>query len=209
VAPAQAPAWQLSTWVHALPSLHASPSALAGFEHTPVAGSHEPAVWHWSGAAQVTGLAPAHVPAWQVSLWVQALPSLHAVPLAFGGFEHSPVAGLHEPAVWHWSCAAQVSGLAPEHVPVWQVSVWVQALPSSHAEPFAFNGFEHAPVDGLQTPAVWHWPRAAQTTGFMPVQTPAWQVSVGVQALPSLHTVPSGLFWLEHIPVAGSHTPAP
>ena len=31
----------------------------------------------------MTGFAPVHVPAWHVSVWVQALPSLHAVPLAF------------------------------------------------------------------------------------------------------------------------------
>jgi hypothetical protein len=81
--------------------LHAAPSGLFWLEHIPVAGSHMPAVWHWSCAAQFTGLAPAHVPAWQVSLWVQALPSSHAVPLAFAGFEHSPVAGLQTPALWH------------------------------------------------------------------------------------------------------------
>jgi hypothetical protein len=50
---------------------------------------------------QLTGLAPTQVPAWQVSLWVQALPSLHAVPFGFGGFEQAPVAGSHVPASWH------------------------------------------------------------------------------------------------------------
>jgi hypothetical protein len=40
-------------------------------------------------------------PAWQVSVWVQALPSLHEVPSVFAGFEHTPVALLHVPAVWH------------------------------------------------------------------------------------------------------------
>jgi hypothetical protein len=29
-----------------------------------------------------------------------------------------------------------------------------------------------------------------QTTGFEPAQTPAWQVSLCVHALPSLHAVP-------------------
>ena len=38
------------------------------------------------------------VPAWQVSLVVQALPSLHAVPFAAVGFEHTPLVGSHVPA---------------------------------------------------------------------------------------------------------------
>jgi hypothetical protein len=74
------PLWQVSVCVHALPSLQALPSGFAGFEHMPVAGLHVPATWHWSGAGQVTGFAPVHVPPWQVSVWVHAFPSLHAVP---------------------------------------------------------------------------------------------------------------------------------
>ena len=81
------------------------------------------------------------------------MPSLHAVPLAFAGFEHAPVAGSHVPARWHWSCAVHVTGFAPTHVPAWQVSLCVQALPSLHAVPFDFAGFEHAPVAESQVPA--------------------------------------------------------
>ena len=84
----QVPAWQVSVCVHALPSLHAVPSALFGFEHVPVEGSQVPALWHWSSAAHVTGFAPMHVPTWQVSVCVHGLPSLHAVPSALFGFEH-------------------------------------------------------------------------------------------------------------------------
>ena len=54
--------------------------------HNPVALSQVPAVWHRSEAVHTTGLPPVHAPVWQVSVWVQALPSLHAVPLAFAGF---------------------------------------------------------------------------------------------------------------------------
>ena len=39
-----------------------------------------------------------HVPDWQVSVCVHALPSLHALPLGFVGFEQAPVAALHVPA---------------------------------------------------------------------------------------------------------------
>ena len=57
------------------------------------------------------------VPPWHVSLCVQALPSLHAVPLGAAGFEHWPVEGSHVPATWHWSLAVQITGFAPVHTP--------------------------------------------------------------------------------------------
>ena len=97
-----------------------------------------------------------HVPAWHVSLCVQALPSLHDEPFAFAGFEHVPVAVSHVPALWHWSLAVQLTGLLPAHVPAWHVSVCVHAFPSLHAAPFAFAGFEHAPVLVSHVPAEWH-----------------------------------------------------
>ena len=45
-------------------------------------------------------------------------------------------------------------------------------------------------------------------TGFEPVQTPLWQVSVCVQGLPSLHAVPFPAFGFEQLPFAGLHVPA-
>ena len=48
-----------------------------------------------------TGAAPAQVPARQLSVRVQALPSLHAAPEGFSGFEHAPDAGSHMPGTWH------------------------------------------------------------------------------------------------------------
>jgi len=120
----------------------------------------------------VTGLVPVHVPLWQVSVCVQALLSLHAVPFVATGFEQDPVLVLHVPAVWHWSLAVHVTGFAPVHVPLWQVSVCVHALPSLHAVPFVATGFEHVPLPGSQAPAVWHWSLAVHVTGFAPVQVP-------------------------------------
>jgi hypothetical protein len=71
------------------------------------------------------------------------------------------------------------------------VSVCVHALPSLHAVPFvAVVGAAHTPVDGLQVPATLHIGAAGQTTGLLPTQTPPWQLSACVQALPSLHAVP-------------------
>jgi hypothetical protein len=46
----------------------------------PVAGVQVPAVWQASGAGHATGLAPTQVPVMHVSVWVQALPSLHGTP---------------------------------------------------------------------------------------------------------------------------------
>src|SRR5207245_1436800 len=153
--PPRGPSWHSSLRSSALPSLQAAPSGFAGFEHAPVAGSQAPASWHWSAGAQVTGFVPLHSPAWQVSVRVQALPSLQAVPSGFAGFEHAPVAGSQAPASWHWSAGAQVTGFVPLHSPAWQVSVRVQALPSLQAVPSGFAGFEHAPVAGSQAPASW------------------------------------------------------
>src|SRR5437867_259135 len=148
------------------------------------------------------------LPFWQVSVCVQALPSLQAVPLVLVvGAEHTPVAGLQVPGWWHWS-AVQTTGLAPMQLPFWQVSVCVQALPSLQAVPLVLVvGAEHTPVAGLQVPGWWHW-SAVQTTGFAPTQLPFWQASVRVQAFPSLHAVPFGLFvGAEHTPVAGLQVP--
>jgi hypothetical protein len=71
---------------------------LAGLEQVPEAGLQVPATWHWSWAVQATGFVPVHEPAWQVSDWVQRLPSLQFDPSALFGFEQAPVAGLQVPA---------------------------------------------------------------------------------------------------------------
>src|SRR5438132_1257086 len=149
-------------------------------------------MWHWSEAEQTTALLPVHTPLSQVSVWVQELPSLQAVPLAFGGFEHAPVLVLQIPASWHWSDAVQRIGLEPVQLPLWQVSVWVQGLASLHGTPSSFAGSEQLPVAGSQVPASWHWSEGRQTTGSLPMHAPLSQVSVCVQRSPSSQAVPSG-----------------
>jgi hypothetical protein len=99
--PEHEPVWQTSVWVQASPSLHVVPSDAAGLVQAPVSESQRPATWHWSAAAQITGFEPAQAPAWQVSDWLQASPSLQAEPSALAGFEHAPVLVLHVPATWH------------------------------------------------------------------------------------------------------------
>jgi hypothetical protein len=97
-APPQAPFVQTSAFVHEFPSLQVVPFAAIGLEQVPLVGLQTPAVWHESEAAQTTGLAPTHAPAWQVSDCVHALPSLQVVPSGAAGVEQPPVAGLHVPA---------------------------------------------------------------------------------------------------------------
>jgi hypothetical protein len=206
--PTHPPAWQVSLCVHEFPSEHAEPFAFSGFEQAPVAELQVPARWHWSSTAHTTGLAPTHEPTWQVSASVQALPSLHAEPSLLEGFEQTPLAGLQLPATWHWSKALQAVGLVPRHAPAWQASVWVQAFPSEQSEPLGRAGFEQAPLLGSQVPAAWHWPCAAHSTGFVPTQLPAWQVSLCVQPLLSLHAVPLAFAGFAHTPVAVLQVPA-
>jgi hypothetical protein len=110
-------------------------------------------------------------------------------PFPFGGYEQAPLAELQVPASWHESGAGQTTGLPPTHVPFWQVSVWVHASPSLQAVPLAASGFVQTPVVGLHVPARWHWSSAVQTTGFVPTQTPFWQVADCVQAFSSLQAV--------------------
>jgi hypothetical protein len=146
------PVLQLSICVQALPSLQIVPSLASGLEQTPEAGLHAPATWHWSSAVQAVEV-PVHVPATHASFFVHAFPSLQVVPSAAVGLEHFPLVVSHVPTVWHASAAVHVTGLAPVHVPLWQVSVWVHALPSLHEVPFAAAGFVHVPVLVLQVPA--------------------------------------------------------
>ena len=87
--------------MQASPSEQALPLTLTGFEQTPDAVSQVPALWHWSEAAHVTGLAPAQAPDWHVSVCVHAFPSEHTLPLALAGLEQTPLAELHVPAAWH------------------------------------------------------------------------------------------------------------
>src|SRR5262249_48380448 len=87
-------------------ALEGGPAGVAGGGHEALGGSREGAA-----AAQVTGFAPVQTPAWQVSVCVQALPSLQAAPSGFAGSEHEPVAGSQVPASWHWSAAAQTTGV--------------------------------------------------------------------------------------------------
>jgi len=206
--PPQTPAVQVSPVRQLFPSKQPVPSGAAGLVHPPVDGSHDPATWQLSLAWQVIGAAPVQAPATHWSTRVQGLPSSHDAPSAAAGLVQAPVEGLQIPAVWQVSDAAQVTGLAPVHMPEAHRSTWVQALLSSQVVPSAAGGLVHAPVEGLHVPATWQASDAVQPTGLAPTHAPATHWSTWVQAFPSLHEVPSATGMLEQTPVVGSHAPA-
>src|SRR2546423_816283 len=93
------------------------PVQIPPVQTSPVLVSQVPASWHWSDAVQITGFPPVQAPAWQVSVWVQRLPSLHGVASGLFGLEHAPVLVSQVPALWHWSDAVHTTGFAPVHAP--------------------------------------------------------------------------------------------
>src|SRR5207249_6684739 len=103
--PAQTPPWQVSLLVQEFSSSHAAPSSSAAL--------------------------PTQVPFWQVSAAVQALPSSQLVPVS--GVTVQLAVPL-QVSVLHWS-EVQVMAVPTHWPPLVQVSVNVQALPSSHAAP--------------------------------------------------------------------------
>jgi hypothetical protein len=96
VPPQTPPLLQTSLYVHAFPSLHVAPVfAVTVHDDVPL----HVRVLHVS-LVHVMFVPAQTAAAEHTSLYVHALPSLHAAPVAIG-FEHTPVAGLHVPAVWH------------------------------------------------------------------------------------------------------------
>jgi hypothetical protein len=146
---------------------------------------------------------PWHVPPWQVSPTVHALPSVQAVPSGSAEPLHVPVAGLHVWAPWHWS-ATQVFGLLPVQTPDWQVSVCVQALLSLHAVPF-ITGVCTQPDAGLQLSAVQGLLSSQLSAALW--QAPPEQVpACGWQASGDGHAVPSA-FWQAPVALHALHAP--
>ena len=169
----QVPPWQTSL-VQALPSLQEA----ALFEWAqPLAGLQLSSV-HTFPSSQLGAAPPTHAPPEQVSGVVQALPSLQEAVL----FEWvQPVAGLQLSSVQTFP-SSQLGAAPPTHAPAEQVSPVVHALSSLQAL-VLFVCVQ--PVVSLQLSVV-QGLLSSQLGALPPVQTPAWQVSPVVQALPSL-----------------------
>jgi hypothetical protein len=133
----QAPAWQVSAPLQVLPSVHEVPSVtLACWQ--PVAGAQVSLV-HGFESSQLGAVPAVQAPAWQVSAPLQVSPSLHEVPsVTLACWQ--PVAGA-QVSVVHGLASLQSSGVPEVHVPAWQVSPPLQALPSPHAVPLGRVGF--------------------------------------------------------------------
>jgi hypothetical protein len=129
------------------------------------------APWQLVCACVHAGWAP-HAPPVQTSAGPPSAPP-QVVPFGAAGFEQVPVEGLHAPATWQASLAAQVTGFEPAQDPFWHESLCVQALPSLQVVPLEAAGFEQEPLVGSHVPATWHWSLAVQATGFEPVHAPA------------------------------------
>ncbi len=147
---------------------------------------------------------PAHCPPEHVSFAVHALPSSQgAVFTAY----MQPRAGSHVSSVQGFP-SLQGTGAPGMHTPSAQWSLPaaqpVQRLPSSHG----FVLFTCTQPDaGSQESSVQTF-ASSQRSGAPPRHWPLAQASLVVQALPSLHAVPSGAAGFEHWPVPASQVPA-
>jgi hypothetical protein len=147
-------------------------------------------------------------PFWQVSLMVQALPSVQLVPLDLLVTGQIPVAGTHAPTVVQSVAAGQITGgVVCAQDPLWHVDTPLQRLPSSQLVPSDLLVTGQIPVAGTQAPTVVQAVAAGHTTAVPAEQTPLWQVSMPLQRLPSSQLVPLDLLVTGQRPVAGSHVP--
>jgi hypothetical protein len=170
--------------LHTVLSAHDDPFGSAVFAQ-PVTALHESLVQTLL-SLQLSAAPAVQVPPWQVSAPLQTLPSLQAVPLSTGMWPQ-PKVGSQVSVVQTFE-SLQSRGLPAEQVPLWQVSVPLQALVSAHAVPFS-TAVCVQPLAGLQESVVQTFP-SLQLSAVPAVQTPAWHVSAPSQASPSLHEVP-------------------
>ena len=168
----------MSPLVQALPSLHAAELLVCA---QPVAGLQVSSV-HGLPSEQLTVEPPRHAPPTQVSLTVQASPSLHAAELLVCV---QPLVGLHASSVQGFP-SLQLGGGPPTHAPPTQVSLVVQRLPSSHGAVLLVCT---QPVIALHESSVQRL-LSLQFGGAPAVQVPLWQVSRPLQTVASSQAVP-------------------
>src|SRR5262249_18515473 len=105
---------------------------------------------NWPGCVR-TQTPPVHVP------------PAHGEPFGRSADPHAPEVGSHTPT-WQTSSAGVGHDIAtsPEHLPAWQVSAFVQTLPSSQ-----------------EVPSFWNWQVGEQQSPDVPVRSPSSQSSPG------------------------------
>jgi hypothetical protein len=164
----------VSLIVQALPSLH---ELLLFVCVQPLAGLQLSSV-HPLPSSQWGATPPTQAPPAQVSLVVQALPSLHGLELLTW---RQPSAESQESSVQRLP-SLHTGGPPPTHAPLEHVSLVVQALWSSQGSLLLVK---MQPLAGLQVSVVQPLP-SLHAVGPPPTQAPPEQVSLVVQALPSL-----------------------
>src|SRR5207249_1692803 len=113
--------------------------------------------------------------------------SLHELPLGSAACWQPAIES--QVSVVQGLLSLQLSGVPVVHVPARQVSAPLHALPSGQAVP-STTGACWQPRSVSQASVV-HGLLSLQSSGVLPPQTPPRQVSSLLQALPSLHEVPS------------------
>jgi hypothetical protein len=154
---------------------------------------------HGLPSSQFGAAPPVHVPAWQRSFVVQALPSEQELPVS--GFAAHPPGSPQMPA-WHWSAdPVQSSALPPVQDPAAHDSPTVQVLPSLQPVPpgsFAEQFFDPSLHDPAQLPSVVLSGR--QGLPACCEQVPELHVSVPLQKVPSAQPVPFGSLAVQFFP---------
>jgi hypothetical protein len=179
--PTQTPPEQASPVVQALPSLQ---GLLLFVKAQPVAELHVSVV-QTLPSSQTGGDPPTHAPAAQVSLVVQAFPSLHGSVL-FTCMQ--PLVGLQESSVQPLP-SLQSSGGPPTHIPPEQTSPAVHAFPSSHGEVLLVcthtPPWHESSVQPLPSVHWLLWLHSTQLGIGVPPHTPPEQTSSLVHGWPS------------------------
>src|SRR6266849_2885098 len=188
--PTQVPPLHASLVVQAFPSLHGLVLLVCT---QPVSGL-QASVVQTLPSSQLGAGPPTQVPPLQVSLVVQAFPSLQGLVLLVCT---QPVAGLQLSSVQTLP-SSQLGAGPPTHAPPAQVSLVVQAFPSLQG--LVLLTCVH-PLAGLQPSVVQTFP-SSQLGAGPPTHAPAAQVSLVVQAFPSLQ---GAVLLMCTQPVAGLH----
>ncbi len=169
----QAPPWQVSPLVQALPSLQPPGPGTAWQPDLPSQLSIVQAF-----PSSQTIFWPTHSPPVHVSFWLQTLPSSQGLPSAIWLLTQVPVVGLQLSIVQGFP-SLQTFEL-PEQPPPPQVSPVVQALPSSHGSALAAK--TQLPLPGLQLSVVQGF-LSSQLTALPAAQSPLLHASPCVQGL--------------------------
>jgi hypothetical protein len=162
----QTPARQVSAPLQTVLSAHVVPLETAVWTQ-PVAGL-QVSVVHTLLSLQFGGVPAVQVPLWQVSAPLQALLSVHEVPLATLVLAQ-PVVALQESLV-QTLLSLQLSAVPAVQVPPWQVSAPLHTVLSAHAVPFNTGAFWQPKV-ALQESVV-QTLESLQLSGVPAVQVP-------------------------------------